>query len=72
MCLLVPGKIVKIEKDLATIDYGIERRKARIVEPHFTVGEYALVQGGVLVEKVERKEAEKALWLYQRALSQQG
>ncbi|MDO8480628.1 MAG: HypC/HybG/HupF family hydrogenase formation chaperone [Nanoarchaeota archaeon] len=69
MCLLVPGKIVEIKGDLATVDYGVEQRKAKMLEPHFKVGEYALVQGGMLIERVSAKEAEAALRLYQAALS---
>ena len=28
MCLAIPGKIIKIEKDIALVDYKAEKRKA--------------------------------------------
>ena len=32
MCLAIPGKIIEIKDDIATVDYGKEKRKAKIVE----------------------------------------
>jgi hydrogenase maturation factor len=38
MCLTIPGRVVKIEGDVATLDYGSERREAKIVEGDYKVG----------------------------------
>jgi len=38
MCLTIPGRIIKIEGDVTTWDYGSEKREARIVEGDFGVG----------------------------------
>ena len=61
MCLEIPGKIISIEKDTATIDYGSEKRLARIVDGNFSVGDFVFVKGKVVVEKVPEEQVEK--WL---------
>ena len=50
MCLTIPGKIVKIEGDIATLDYGSEKRDAKIIEGDYKVGDFVLVQAKVVVE----------------------
>ncbi len=61
MCFAVPGKIIEIEGDMATIDYKTEKRKAKIIEPDYKIGDYVIVQGKIVVEKVPENEVE--LWL---------
>ncbi len=67
MCLAVPGKIVAIKDDFATVDYGSEKRQARLIEK-FKVGEFVIVQGGIAVEKIPKKEAEEALRNYKNIM----
>ncbi len=67
MCLSVPGKIVAIKGDEATVDYVVERRKGKLLEDGYSVGEYVNIQGGFVVAKVEAKEAKAALKLYAAA-----
>ncbi|NOZ80449.1 MAG: HypC/HybG/HupF family hydrogenase formation chaperone [DPANN group archaeon] len=67
MCLAVPGRIVKIEKDMAIVDYGSERRPGKLIADGFAVDDYVIIQGGIVIEKVPRKEAEDALALYRQA-----
>ncbi|MFH1316218.1 MAG: HypC/HybG/HupF family hydrogenase formation chaperone [Candidatus Woesearchaeota archaeon] len=69
MCLLVPGKIVKIGGDTAIIDYGVEQRAGKIVEKGFELGDYVLVQGGIVMVKVDEKEALESLELYKKAVN---
>ncbi len=68
MCLSVPGKIIKIKKDIAVVDYGIEKRKGKIIEKNYSKGDFVIIQGGIVVQKVEKKEAEEALKLYKEAV----
>ncbi|MFH1650330.1 MAG: HypC/HybG/HupF family hydrogenase formation chaperone [Candidatus Woesearchaeota archaeon] len=68
MCLAVPGKIVKIVDDMATIDYGPEQREAMIIEGEYSVGEYVIVQGKIVAMKIPEEEAKQALSLYQEAV----
>lgn len=68
MCLAVPGKIIKIENTIATVDYGSEQRTAKLITDEFKEGEYAVVQGGIVAIKIDEEEAKKALALYQEAV----
>ena len=61
MCLAFPGKIVRISGSDATIDYGAEKRTAKLIEPKYKKGDYVLVQGKVVVEKVKKEDAQR--WL---------
>ncbi len=61
MCLMVPGKISKIERDTVIVNYGSEKRKAKIIDKGYKKGDYVLVQGGIVVEKVPEQEAKEAL-----------
>ncbi len=65
MCLAIPGKIMQIKNSVATIDYVAEKRTARIVAGNFKKGDYVIVTGKVVVEKVGKKAAQK--WLKQIA-----
>ncbi|MFH1073263.1 MAG: HypC/HybG/HupF family hydrogenase formation chaperone [Nanoarchaeota archaeon] len=69
MCLAVPGKIVKITKDKAIVDYGIEKRTGKLINNEFKLNDYVIIQGGIVVTKVEKKEAEEALKLYKEAVN---
>ncbi len=62
MCLAIPGKVIKVEGDQATLDYGDEQRVvgAQFV-PDLEVGEYVLVQAKMIVQKVPKDQAEKFL-----------
>ena len=68
MCLSVPGKIIEIKNDIATVDYGIEKRKGKIIEKNYSKGDYVIIQGGIVVQKIEKKEAEEALRMYKKAV----
>lgn len=68
MCLSVPGKIIEIKKDIAVVDYGIEKRKGKIIEKNYSKGDYVIIQGGIVIQKIEKKEAEEALKLYKEAV----
>ncbi len=67
MCLAVPGKIIEIKEGTATIDYDVEKRKGRIITDGFSVGDYVLVQGGIVIEKIDAAEALQALAMYKLA-----
>lgn len=68
MCLAVPGKIVAIKDDVATVDYGIEKRKGKIIDKCYKKEDYVIIQGGIVVQKIGKKEAEEALKMYKEAV----
>jgi len=60
MCYAIPGRVVSIQGNTATLDYFGERRKAAIIgtgNPKLGVGGYAYAQGGIIVDVVAESEA---------------
>ena len=68
MCLAIPGKIISIEGDDATLDYGVEKRKAKIKDKSFAVGDYVIAQGGFIVIKLDSKKAKESLRFIEKNL----
>jgi hydrogenase expression/formation protein HypC len=67
MCLAVPGKIIKIDKEKkqAVIDYGSgTKRKANISFLSVSVNDYVLVHAGFAIQKVDPKEAQETLAVF--------
>jgi hydrogenase expression/formation protein HypC len=74
MCLAVPGRIIRIEGKIATIDYGMQTRKreAQLLEPKgFRVGDYVIVQQKIVVQKIPCKEALKSIKAWKKVISSQ-
>ncbi len=61
MCLAMPGKIVEIKDKRAIVDYGSEKREAKLIEDKYKVGDYVLVQLKTVVQKVDEETAKKAI-----------
>lgn len=60
MCLAIPGKIIEVNGDTATVDYVMEKRKVKLAK-NFKVGDYVLVSAGIAIQKVPEREAKEAL-----------
>jgi hydrogenase expression/formation protein HypC len=72
VCLAIPGKIVKIDKDKehAIIDYGDgTKRKTNITLVNVKIGDYVLVHAGFAIEVLKEKEAQETLALFREILS---
>jgi len=59
MCLAVPGKIIEIKNAVAKVDYGTEIREGQIVTGDFKVGDYVIIQGKIVLEKISDAEAKR-------------
>ena len=57
MCLAMPGKIVKISGDTATIEYPGQTREAKIIDGEYSIGDYVFVSAQIIVQKLTREEA---------------
>ena len=58
MCLAVPGKILAIEGDRATVDFGGAEREASLaLVTGASVGCYVLVHAGFAIEVVPEEDA---------------
>lgn len=57
MCIAVPGKIVKVEGKKALVDYCSEVRQVLTGGESVKVGDYVMVQMGIVVKTLSSKEA---------------
>lgn len=60
MCLAVPGRIKKIEGKKVLLDYPNEKRYALIGDEKVKIGDYVMVQMGIIVKILSQKEAKSA------------
>ena len=60
MCLSIPGKVEKIEKDKFLIDYG-EQGKMQALRsvPEVKVGDWVIVNNKIIVSKLSEQEAKR-------------
>ncbi len=65
LCLAIPGKVIKVEKGFATVDYSGEKRKASTELVKVKIGDYVIVQAEFVMQKIPRKEALEAIKLWQ-------
>jgi hydrogenase expression/formation protein HypC len=62
MCLSVPGKIVKIKQNMASVDVGGMLRDISLdLCPEALIGEYVLIHAGFAIQKVDEEEAMETL-----------
>lgn len=64
MCVAVPGKVVKIEDNTATIDYSGNLVRAHTGVVDIKVGDYALVHAGIVIQVLPPDEAESMAELF--------
>ena len=67
MCLTIPGLVVTVNGEHATVDYGSfgMRRNASVLMVRAEVGDYVLVQGGFIIKILQPKEAKEALKVWE-------
>lgn len=59
MCLAIPGKIVSKEGSAVMVDYDGDTREASIIDGEFEVGDFVIVQGKIVVDKVPAEQVKK-------------
>lgn len=65
MCLAVPGRVVSMEGNIATVDMmGNTRRADLTLVEDVAVNDYVLVHAGFGIRKMDAKEAEETLALF--------
>ena len=73
MCLAVPGKIIEIQGDKATIEYGQGvTNTANISLVDAKVGDYVLVHAGFAIQRLDEKEALETLEVWRQVLEASG
>lgn len=70
MCLGVPGKVVEIKGDVATVDFWGVRREVRleIVDEPVAPGDYILNHVGFAIRRIPPEDIEITLALYDEIL----
>ena len=66
MCLAIPGKIIKLEKGKAIVDYGTETREGKTMADDFNIGDYVIMQAGIIIQKIPKDDALKSLKLFKQ------
>ena len=61
MCYAIPGRVESVNDNIATVDYFGQRKKAINEIEGLTRGDYIYAQGGYVIEKIPRTEAEDIL-----------
>ena len=61
MCLAIPGKVIEINRREAKVQYPSEIRRAMVGEAGIKPNDYVMVQMGIIVKVLSKKEAESAL-----------
>jgi len=68
MCLAIPGKITKINDDIATIDYDGETREASLqLKKDAKIGDYVIVSAKFVMQIIPKDEAKKVIALWDKA-----
>jgi len=59
MCLAIPGRIISIKNDTATVDFGNIKKDVYLGIVKAKSGDYVLVGSGIVVQKISKKDAIK-------------
>ena len=68
MCLAIPGKIVRIEDDMADVDCGGVTRKANVSMVEAEVGMWAVVHAGFAIQIMDEEDAQETIRLWNEVL----
>lgn len=69
MCIAIPGRVVAIGDNQAEIDVlGVRRRAGAMLVPDLVVGDYVLVNAGMIVQVMDESEAEASISLFQELM----
>ncbi|MCW4001587.1 MAG: HypC/HybG/HupF family hydrogenase formation chaperone [Candidatus Bathyarchaeota archaeon] len=70
MCLAIPAKVLKIQGDVAKVDFGqgiVRDVNVMLVEAR--VGKYVLVHAGYAIQVLDQEAAEETLRLWEELLT---
>lgn len=59
MCLAIPGKIMAIKNQLATVDFDGIIKEVNVSLVEIKVGEYVMVHAGFAIEKMDDEYAKE-------------
>lgn len=65
MCVALPGKIEKIEDNIAEVNFSGNIVRAHTGVVQVSVGDYVLVHAGLIIQKLDQDEAENMRLLFE-------
>jgi hydrogenase expression/formation protein HypC len=69
MCLAIPAKVIKVDGDIANVDFGGGvLRTINISLVNVAIGDYILVHAGYAIQKLDEEEAIKTIRLWKEIL----
>jgi len=68
MCLAIPGKIVKMDGEMADVDFGGVTRKANMSMVDAEVGMWAVVHAGFAIQIMDEEDAQETIRLWNEVL----
>jgi hydrogenase expression/formation protein HypC len=72
VCLAIPGKVLSIRDNLATVDIaGVKRDVSIDLLDDVTEGDYVLVHVGFALQKIDEQEALETLEIFQTFLKEE-
>ncbi len=75
MCVTLPGRVLAVDDDGATVDLdGRRRRASTLLLPEISPGDWVIVAAGTIVDRLDPHDAQdiRALLLEARALEEAG
>ena len=72
MCLGVPGRVLEVEGEIATVDFFGVRRQVRldVVDQPVAPGDYILNHVGFAIRRIPTEEIAETLSLYEQLLAE--
>jgi hydrogenase expression/formation protein HypC len=72
MCLGVPGRVLEVDADIATVDFFGIRRQVRldVVDQPVAPGDYILNHVGFAIRRIPQEDIAETLLLYQELLAE--
>ena len=71
MCLAIPARVMSVNGEKAQVDFGEGvLRDVNVTLVDAKVGEYVLVHAGYAIQKMDEKEAQETLALWNEILSE--
>jgi hydrogenase expression/formation protein HypC len=71
MCLAAPARVISIDDNIATVDYGGVETKARLdtLTEDVAPGDYLLIHTGFAIRRLSAEDAEETLRLFDELAS---
>ena len=69
MCIAVPAEVIEVYEDEAFVNFGGVKTKVNTcLLDNLNVGDYVLIHVGCAIQKIDKKEAEHTLKLFESIL----